>query len=135
MYRNIIETHLSCLDGVRLADVRNSHFQLEINNALDKPRTCQQIYVTFKQILKMAVVDNYIGSGMYDMICADINLPRYIKPQKRPLTPIEKDSISKADFTDREKAFVSITKSLIFDDNASEIKELHSSWVTLRTWY
>lgn len=154
MYKNIIETHLSFLDGVRLADIRNSHFQLAINNALDKPRTCQQIYVTFKQILKMAVVDNYIGSGMYDMICSDINLPRYIKPQKRPLTQTEKDAISKADFTDREKAFVyiiyscglrrgealalskfdfkfendkntvSITKSLIFDGNASEIKDM-----------
>lgn len=102
----------------------------------------------------MAVIDNYIGSGMFDMICADINLPRYIKPQKRPLTQIEKEAISKADFTDREKAFVyiiyscglrrgealalskfdfkfeddksivSITKSLIFDGNASEIKDM-----------
>lgn len=154
MYSNIIEKHLSFLEEVRLADIRNSHFQLAINNALDKPRTCQQIYVTFKQILKMAVIDNYIGSGMYDIICADINLPRYIKPQKRPLTQIEKDAISKADFTDREKAFiyiiyscglrrgealalskfdfkfendkstVSITKSLIFDGNASEIKDI-----------
>lgn len=111
MYSNIIEKHLSFLEEVRLSDIRNSHFQLAINNALDKPRTCQQIYVTFKQILKMAVIDNYIGSGMYDIICADINLPRYIKPQKRPLIQIEKDAITKADFTDREKAFIYIIYS------------------------
>lgn len=43
MYRNIIETHLSFLADTRLADIRNSHFQLAINRALDKPRTCQQI--------------------------------------------------------------------------------------------
>ena len=61
MYENIIETHLSFLEGVRLSDIRNSHFQLAINNALDKPRTCQQIEITFKQIMKMAVADNYIG--------------------------------------------------------------------------
>lgn len=154
MYRNILKTHLSFLDDVRLCDIRNSHFQMAINNALDKPRTCQQIYITFKQILKMAVTDNLIGSGMYDMICANISLPKYIRAEKRPLNAIEKDAISKADFTDREKAFisliyscglrrgealalskfdfkfepgkstVSITKALIFDGNNAEIKNM-----------
>lgn len=154
MYENIIETHLSFLEDVRLCDIRNSHLQLAINNALDKPRTCQQIEVTFKQIMKMAVTDNYIGSGMYDKICSDINLPKYIKKEKRPLTPIEKEAITKTDFTDRERAFVyiiytcglrrgealalskfdfkleggkysvSITKTLIFPNNASEIKPM-----------
>lgn len=163
MYENIIETHLSFLEGVRLTDIRNSHFQLAINNALDKPRTCQQIEITFKQIMKMAVVDNYIGSGMYDKICDDINLPKYIRKEKRPLTPEEKTALAKADFTDREKAFVyiiyscglrrgealalskfdfksdggkysvSITKTLIFPNNASEIKQMPKSDNGFRT--
>ena len=94
MYENIIETHLSFLEDIRLCDIRNSHLQLAINNALDKPRTCQQIEVTFKQIMKMAVTDNYIESGMYDKICSDINLPKYIKKEKRPLTPTEKEAIT-----------------------------------------
>lgn len=111
MYENIIETHLSFLEDVRLCDIRNSHFQLAINNALDKPRTCEQIEVTFKQIMKMAVADNYIGIGMYDKICADINLPKYVKKEKRPLTSEEKEAISKADFTNREKAFIYIIYS------------------------
>ena len=163
MYENIIETHLSFLEGVRLTDIRNSHFQFAINNALDKPRTCQQIAITFKQIMKMAVVDNYIGSGMYDKICDDINLPKYIRKEKRPLTPEEKTALAKADFTDREKAFVyiiyscglrrgealalskfdfksedgkysvSITKTLIFPNNASEIKQMPKSDNGFRT--
>lgn len=154
MYRNIINTHLSFLETVRLSDIRNSHFQLAINNALDKPRTCEQIYITFKQILNMAVTDNYIGVGMYDMICADINLPKRIRKEKRPLTETEKKALCTADFTEREKAFiyiiyscglrrgealalsifdfkfeankstVSITKTLIFDGNKSEIKDM-----------
>lgn len=154
MYRNVIESHLSALENVRLSDVRNSHFQLVINQAFDKPRTCQQIYVTFKQILKMAVADNYIGSGMYEMICSDINLPKYTRKEKRALTQTEKESLAKADFTDREKAFVfviyycglrrgealalsrfdfsfqkgkssvSITKTVIFDRNTPEIKPM-----------
>lgn len=154
MYRNIIETHLSFLEGIKLSDIKNSHFQLAINRALEKPRTCQQIYITFKQILKMAVSDNYIGSGMYEMICSDINMPKYIRKEKRALTKKEKESMILADFTEREKAFVfviyycglrrgealalsifdfhgekdkttlSITKSLIFDKNAPEIKQM-----------
>lgn len=154
MYENVIETHLSFLEDVRLSDIRNSHFQLAINNALDRPRTCEQIEITFKQILKMAVADNYIGAGMYEKICADINLPKYVKKEKRPLTPMEKAAIPLADFTEREKAFVyiiyscglrrgealaltrfdfktehgkyfvSITKALIFPNNASEIKPM-----------
>lgn len=154
MYRNIVEKHLSFLADVRLSEIRNSHFQLAINRALDKPRTCQQIYITFSQILKMAVTDNCLGAGMYEKICADINLPKYTQAEKRTLTPIEKDAIPAADFTDREKAFVyiiyfcglrrgealalsvfdfsfasgkstvSITKSLIFDNNTPEIKPM-----------
>lgn len=102
----------------------------------------------------MAVTDNYIGAGIYDIICADINLPKHIRKEKRPLTEIEKKALSTADFTEREKAFiyiiyscglrrgealalsifdfnfkkgnstVSITKALIFDRNASEIKDM-----------
>mgnify|MGYP002511568276 CR=1 FL=1 len=154
MYRNIVEKHLSFLADVRLSEIRNSHFQLAINRALDKPRTCQQIYITFKQILKMAVADNYLGTGMYEMICADINLPKYARTEKRVLTQSEKDAIRTADFTDRERAFVyiiyscglrrgealalsafdfsfatnkntiSITKSLIFANNTPEIKAM-----------
>lgn len=154
MYRNIIETHLSFLADTRLADIRNSHFQLAINRALDKPRTCQQIYITFKQILKMAVTDNYLGAGMFEMICSDINLPKYTRTEKRALTQAEKAAILAADFTDREKAFVyiiyscglrrgealalsvfdfsfeagkntvSVTKALIYDHNAPEIKPM-----------
>lgn len=163
MYENVIETHLSFLEGIRLSDIRNSHFQEAINNAQDKPRTCQQIYITFKQILKNAVSDNYIGAGMFDMIISDINLPAYVSREKRPLTQIEKDAIPKANFTDREKAFVyiiyscglrrgealalskfdfktengkyfvSITKVLVFPKNSSEIKPMPKTSNGIRT--
>lgn len=118
------------------------------------PRTCEQIYITFRQILKMTVVDNYIGAGMFEMICSDINLPKYSWKEKRPLTRVEKDAVLIADFNDRERAFVyiiyscglrrgealalsvfdfsfeagkctlSITKALIFDRNTPEIKPM-----------
>lgn len=163
MYKNIIETHLTFLENVKLSDIRNSHFQQAINNTLDKPRTCQQIYITFRQIVKMAVMDNYIGSGMYEMICADISLPKYTRKEKRILTQTEKDALLTTDFTDREKAFVyiiyscglrrgealalsrfdfsftgdnstvTITKSLIFDHNTPEIKPMPKTDNGIRT--
>lgn len=106
MYRNIINKHLDFLYNVKLTDIRNSHFQQAINNALDKPRTCQQIYITFKQIIAMAVSDTHIGKGMADLICNNIDLPKYITPEKRVLTSTEKTALETADFTDRERAFL-----------------------------
>jgi integrase len=111
----------------------------------------------------MAVADNYIGAGMCAMICQDISLPKLAKKEKRPLTAVERDAIGKADFTDRERAFVyliyscglrrgealalsifdfhlgdgqatvSITKSLIFDGNAPEIKDMPKTENGFRT--
>lgn len=161
MYQNIIDTHLSFLDGIKLSDIRNSHFQQAINNAQDKPRTCQQIYITFKQILSMAVTDTLIGSGMYESIIRDINLPKYVKSEKRALTEQEKQAIDKADFTDQEKAFiyiiyycglrrgevlaltkfdfnfdkctVAINKALIFIKNNPEVKNIPKSSNGIRT--
>ena len=106
MYKNIIETHLSFLEGVKLSDIRNSHFQQAINNALDKPRTCQQIYITFKQIVKMAVTDNYIGSGRHEMICSCITLPKYIRKKKSTLTTTEKNALITAHLINRAKSLV-----------------------------
>ena len=39
MYQNIIDKHLSFLEGVKLSDIRNSHFQMAINNTLNQPST------------------------------------------------------------------------------------------------
>lgn len=108
MYENIINVHLAFLEYTKLSDIRNSHFQQAINYALDKPRTCQQIYITFKQVINMAVLDNHIGKGMAELICADINLPKYVPGEKRTLTSIEKAALDKAELTDRERAFITL---------------------------
>lgn len=163
MYRNIIDTHLSFLEAVRLCDIRNSHFQLAINNAIEKPRTCEQIYLTFKQIINQAVIDNHIGAGMRDLIFADINLPKRQKSEKRPLTEIEKKALHVAEFDSKDKAFVyliyscgirrgealalskfdfkfskgkntlSINKNLIFDGNNPIIKDIPKTENGIRT--
>lgn len=160
MYENIIEKHFDLIADVRLCDIRNSHFQMVISAASDHPRTCQQIYVTFKQVIRMAVSDCLIAPNTEKMITADISLPKYVKAEKRPLTQAEKTALqacfSSCVFSDRETAFltliyycglrkgealaltrfdcctgttaaVSITKTLIFVGNNSQIKNMPKS--------
>ena len=76
MYENIIEKHFDLIADVRLCDIRNSHFQMVISAASDHPRTCQQIYITFKQVIRMAVSDCLIAPNMEKMITSDISLPK-----------------------------------------------------------
>lgn len=108
MYRNIINRHLNFLKGFPLDQITNSHIQQVINNAMDKPRTCQQIYLTARQIMSMAVCDGYLSQNRFEIIFRDISLPKYIKPEKRALTLAEKVALTEADFTPKEKAFVDI---------------------------
>ncbi len=112
MYDNIIEKHLAFLNDVRLCDIRNMHFQMAINNAMDKPRTCQQIYITFNQIIRRAVADNLITSHDAELICMDINLPKYQKKEKRALNEIEKlafqECMNNGVLTAREKTYLTI---------------------------
>lgn len=108
MYQNIIDHHLSYFGNLRLREIRRMHLQLLINNAIDKPRTCQQIVLTVKQIIKCAVADKYLPSGAVDDICLGVEAPRYKAAEKRPLTLAEVAALKRADFTPMEKTFVLI---------------------------
>lgn len=108
MYENIIEKHLIALESVKLREIRRLHFQGVINATLDKPRTCQQIGITFRQIVKSAVADRFLSMAAAESICSGVQLPRYVPTEKRGLTEQEKDAIKKADFTDKERTFVYI---------------------------
>jgi integrase len=111
MYRNVIDIHLRSIANVSLDQIRHSHFQSVIAAASDKPRTCEQIYVTFRQIIRMAVQDHILPKADFDLICNNISLPKYSPREKRPLTPLEKEAIKKCDFTTRERCLVSILSS------------------------
>lgn len=108
MYDNIIEKHLIALDTVKLTDIRRTHYQLVINNAVEHPRTCEQIKITMQQIIQSAISDKLLPVTAYDTICKNIDIPKYRPSEKRALTPEEKKAITTANFTDREKAFVLI---------------------------
>lgn len=108
MYRNIIDKHLYEIADYQLTDIRRSHYQFVINEAANMPRTCQQLVLTFRQIIKAAMSDKYLPSTSIMDICDGVTVPNYRASEKRPLTKAEKEAILKADFTDREKAFVFI---------------------------
>ena len=99
MYDNLIEKHLIALDKVKLSDIRRMHFQLVINNASDKPCTCSQIALTFRQIVKTAVREKMLPAGAYNDICEGIDLPKYKAKEKRALYPEEVEAVKTADFT------------------------------------
>lgn len=133
-----------------IASVTHTHFQQAINNCIDRPRTCEQIYMTFRQIIKSAIRDALLPRTAFDDVCTDISLPKYPKPRKRALTPREIDAVKRVRMDERRMSFlmllygcglrrsealaltpedfdfqsgtVSITKDLIFIDNDPMIK-------------
>ena len=111
MYRNVITVHLQPISSVPMSQIQHSHFLQVINLASDKPRTCEQIYITFKQIIKTAVQDHILPRGDIELITSNISLPKKIKREKRPLTALERDAIKTADFTPKQRLFVSILYS------------------------
>lgn len=106
MYDNVIEKKLTLLSGVKLQEISRLHFQQVLNANIDKPRTCEQIALTFRQVIKSAIADRLLPDAAYKDICDGISLAKYKSPTKRPLTALEKKAIKEADFTDRERCFV-----------------------------
>lgn len=108
MYENAIKKHLVALEGIPITEIRHTHFQSVINFQIDHPRTCQVIYITFKQIIKAAIKDKILGKESLDDICEGIALPKYSKPKKRPLNQIEKEALRNVELDDRKATFLFI---------------------------
>lgn len=108
MYKTIVNNYFYMIDDMRLTDIRHSNFQQIINMNSEHPRTCQKIKLTFKQIIKSAVRDHYLPHSAIDDITSDISMPKYLKPQKRALTELEKQSLKAANLSDMKRAFVTI---------------------------
>lgn len=108
MYQNIIDKHFATLKGVKLQNIRKTHLQLVINNASQKPRTCQQITLTFKQIIRAAVEDRLLPAESVHYICENVDQPKYTAQKKRPLTSLEKKALKACKFSPMDKTFVYI---------------------------
>lgn len=107
MYKSVLSS-FDQINDIPLPQITHSHFQMCINAKLDHPRTCQQISLTFKQIIRSAVRDHYLPRTAIEDILSDISIPKYKKPSKRPLTQLEKDAMQKADLDPKKRCFISL---------------------------
>lgn len=105
MYHRAVNSYIiPALGDVKLKDLKKIDIQKLINSISDRPRTCVQVHMTIRQILDCAMDNNLV----FKNVCHKITLPSAKAPEKRALTDDEKKAIKKADFTDKEKAFVYI---------------------------
>lgn len=108
MYRKIIDNHFGALDGVKVIDVNQLHYQTIISDAQGKTRTQQQIKLTFQQIMRAAVRDKLYPSNLYEELEEVMEPIRYKSPEKRALTPNEKKALFAADLSPMDRCFVNI---------------------------
>ena len=109
MYKNIIEKHL--IPGIgflKVNAIKHSDIQRLLTETSGKPRTCQQILLVLKQILRELKRDRLISADTFDNLTDKYDMVKYIPSKKRPLTKTEKKALLTADFTEMEKAFVMI---------------------------
>ena len=108
MYAGILNSCFNGINHIPLTQITHSHFQQCINEKIDHPRTCQQLSLTFKQIIRNAVRDRYLPRYALEDVLADISLPKYQKPLKRALSEQEKNALELAVLDDRKRSFVSV---------------------------
>ena len=106
MYRNIVEKHLYDLKYVQFGALSHSLVMSLVSRTSDRPRICQQLIMTLKQICRSAERDKLLPRGETYDIFTDIKAPKHISKEKRPLTPEETEALSYASLTDKQKAFV-----------------------------
>jgi len=108
MYYICINKHLSSLSDCPISALSTKAVQIVINNIAEHPRTCQQVSMTLKQILKSAEHDKIVPKGFCDEIFFRLEIPKYKAVEKEILTDIQKQDIFDAKLSPKERAFVSI---------------------------
>lgn len=108
MYDNIINKHFVALEGIPLHNIERIHLQMLINNANGKPRTQEQIMMSFFQILRSAVADRLFPANVFHDIKDNTASINYAPEEKRPLTAAERNAVFKADLKEKDKIFAYI---------------------------
>lgn len=104
MYKNALNYIRPELGHLPLDKIRRSDVQKLINDNQEHPRTCEIIKLTLVQILNSAVDDKLISENA----AQKTSVPKRHKSERRALTDLEKEAIKKADFTPRERAFITL---------------------------
>ncbi len=106
-YKSLLNNHFIEIDYKKIADIKKTDIQKLINSLIDKPNTANKVYMTLNQIMESAIDDDIINKNP----CRRIVKPKMeTKKQKRILTDEEFYLTEIADFNDREKMFVLMSK-------------------------
>ena len=106
-YRSILNNHCDRIDYKKISNIKKIDIQMIINDLLDKPNTANKVFMTLNQIFKSAIDDDIIIKNP----CSRIVKPKIeTKNKKRILTDEEFYLTEIADFNDREKMFVILSK-------------------------
>ena len=98
-YRNILKNHTSCLDNLRLIDIKKSDVQSGYNALSGHQDLQRRFYQTVNQILNAAIDDGLL----YKNVAQSIEKESYRRKKKRALTTNERAHIDTADFDEEEK--------------------------------
>lgn len=104
MYKSALNYIKPELGHLSLDKIRRSDVQKLINDNQEHPRTCEIIKLTLVQIFNSAIDDKLI----IENVAKKASVPKRHKSERRALTDLEKEAIKKADFTPRERAFVTL---------------------------
>ncbi len=108
MYRYVVEKHLTDLKTVSFEALNNSLVGALVKKCSDRPRLCQQLIMTLKQICRSAERDKLLPKGETIDIFSEIHAPKYKAKEKRPLTDEEIAALSYTELSEKERAFVSV---------------------------
>ena len=105
-YRTILDIHCETIDYKKIEDIKKTDIQLLINSLIDKPNTANKVYMTLNQIMENAIDDDIILKNP----CRRVIKPKIEVKKKRILTDEEFYLTEIAEFNDREKMFVILSK-------------------------
>ncbi|MGX8704446.1 MAG: tyrosine-type recombinase/integrase, partial [bacterium] len=87
-----------------LSGLRTSDLQIALNKYAGEPRTQQILYITLSQVYDKALAEQMILKNP----CVNLEKIRYKAPEKRPLSPLEKEAFESADLSDSDRLFLSL---------------------------
>ena len=85
MYKRIIDLHMENTKGLMFEQLTQRIYAADIAAAISYPRTCEQIEITYKQVVKSAIRDKFLPAAAYNDIFDGVDLPKYIPSEKRAL--------------------------------------------------
>jgi len=98
-YEYYVNNHLGNLATMRLDYIKTADIQNAINAHSNAPSVCKKLLLTLRQIFDMAINEDIIQKNP----CTAVALPRYVKGEKRILTPTECQIVKEAEGIDARR--------------------------------